>query len=146
MCKGYIMKANEEGPCPCNSGNAYENCCKILHDGVKKADNALMLMRSRYSAYAKQNAEYIIKTTHPNNEEYSNNLPQWSAAIDHFMNNTDFIDLNVHDFSENNNEAFVIFQAVLNFKGEDCSFTERSRFIKENERWYYESGEIFEQI
>lgn len=140
------MKVQENGLCPCNSGKAYHKCCKILHDGMKSANNALELMRSRYSAYAKQRAHYIINTTHPNNEEYSNDLPSWFCAINNFMQSTTFEDLKVLDFNEKNNEAFVIFQAVLSLDGQDCSFTERSHFIKENDFWYYESGEIFEQI
>lgn len=140
------MKVQENGLCPCNSGKAYHKCCKILHDGMENASNALELMRSRYSAYAKQRAHYIINTTHPNNEEYSKDLPAWFCAINNFMQNTTFENLNVLDFNEKNNEAFVIFQAVLTLDGQDCSFTERSRFIKEDDFWYYESGEIFEQI
>ena len=140
------MNALTKGLCPCNSGKPYDKCCKMLHDGVEKAKNALELMMSRYSAYAMKQADYIINTTHPKNEEFSNDLTSWTMAIQDFMHQTSFENLKVLDFQEQAHEAFVIFQAILSFEGRDCSFTERSRFVKEDDKWYYESGEIFETI
>lgn len=50
------------------------------------------------------------------------------------------------DYSEKNEEAFVTFQAKLHQNGNDFSLTEQSRFIKEDEKWYYQQAEIFEEI
>lgn len=48
--------------CPCGSP-LYSECCQLLHTGQKKAQSAEQLMRSRYSAFAKQEIDYIVKTT-----------------------------------------------------------------------------------
>src|SRR5437867_3549203 len=43
--------------CPCHSGKKYSECCEPYHQGLP-APTPLALMRSRYAAYALQNAEY----------------------------------------------------------------------------------------
>ena len=48
--------------CPCGSV-LYSQCCQPLHIGKTKAQSAEQLMRSRYSAFAKYEIDYIVKTT-----------------------------------------------------------------------------------
>ena len=48
--------------CPCGQGE-YENCCQPLHMGQAVATRAEQLMRSRYSAFAKHEMDYIQNTT-----------------------------------------------------------------------------------
>jgi len=50
--------------CPCGSGAAYGICCEPLHDGAS-ATTAEALMRSRYSAYATGQPDYVFRTWHP---------------------------------------------------------------------------------
>ena len=51
-----------EHNCPCGEGS-YASCCQPLHLGAVKALNPAQLMRSRYSAFAKQEVDYLVKTT-----------------------------------------------------------------------------------
>ncbi|MGY4857052.1 YchJ family protein [Cryobacterium sp. AP23] len=51
--------------CPCLSGNSYAECCGRLHSGQARAATAEMLMRSRYSAFAVGDADYLLRTWHP---------------------------------------------------------------------------------
>ena len=46
--------------CCCGSGHSYAECCMRLHQGLAKASTALVLMRSRYSAYALGLNAYIV--------------------------------------------------------------------------------------
>lgn len=48
--------------CPCGKGS-YAECCEPLHLGTTKALTAEQLMRSRYSAFALQQIDYIVQTT-----------------------------------------------------------------------------------
>ena len=48
--------------CPCGSV-LYSQCCQPLHIGKTKAQSAEQLMCSRYSAFAKYEIDYIVKTT-----------------------------------------------------------------------------------
>lgn len=51
-------------PCPCGTGQAYRDCCAPLHAGGEAA-TAEALMRSRFSAFARRDAAYLIRTSHP---------------------------------------------------------------------------------
>ncbi len=52
------------GDCPCCSGLPYDVCCGPLHSG-EAAITAEALMRSRFSAFARRDAAYLIRTSHP---------------------------------------------------------------------------------
>ena len=51
-------------PCPCDTGKPYPACCGRLHAG-RPAPTAVALMRSRYSAFTKHLASYLLHTWHP---------------------------------------------------------------------------------
>jgi SEC-C motif-containing protein len=50
--------------CPCTSGLPYAACCGPWHAGAE-APTALALMRSRYAAFVRRDAAYLIRTAHP---------------------------------------------------------------------------------
>jgi len=129
-----LKKISPNSLCPCGSGAKYKKCCQKYHKGAF-APNALILMKSRYSAYATANADYIIKTTAKNNPQYNNNLKEWRESILQFCNSTTFDSLEIIEFIDEDREAVVEFIAKLN--GE--AVRERSRFIKED-RWLYLDG------
>lgn len=61
---------NPKNLCPCHSQKCYEECCKRYHEGAA-AENALILMRSRYSAYALQLADDTQTTWKTGKFQYS---------------------------------------------------------------------------
>ena len=63
MARGFATAA-ASCPCPCGSGDTLDLCCGPLHRGERKAETAEALMRSRYSAYARSELDYLI-ATHP---------------------------------------------------------------------------------
>ncbi|MEY4504061.1 MAG: hypothetical protein RL154_354 [Pseudomonadota bacterium] len=129
------MKISQNDKCPCGSGKKYKLCCEIYHKGVK-APNALLLMKSRYCAYAINKARYIIKTTHPKSPYFEQDLKVWEEELNSYCANTEFIKLEILDFTDGENEAFVTFKA--SFSG--GVQIEKSRFLKENGIWFYLSG------
>jgi len=50
-----------QNSCPCG-GFLYASCCAPLHRGERQAVTAEQLMRSRYSAYALGEVEYLLQT------------------------------------------------------------------------------------
>ncbi|MFA6916827.1 MAG: YchJ family metal-binding protein [Parachlamydiales bacterium] len=136
-----MMNPQPEKNCPCHSGQPYNSCCEPFHKG-KSPENALQLMRSRYSAYALGLADYIIQTTHPSNPNYTHNFGEWTANILIFSKETDFKDLKILDFEDNPTISYVTFQAILTNKGLDSGFTEKSRFIKNKGQWLYVDGKF----
>jgi SEC-C motif-containing protein len=136
------MTTDQNFKCPCCSDKTYRDCCSPYHQG-KEAENALTLMRARYSAYALNNVEYIVRTTHPRHPAVSQNLQHWKEEILKFSLNTDFEKLEVVDIKEQLDRATIVFIAYLKQEGEDMSFTERSFFSKVDGRWLYVNGDVF---
>ncbi len=95
-------------------------------------------MRSRYCAYALGLAGYIMKTTHPDNPDYTADSGEWKQGILEFCRSTVFTGLKIIEFIDGENEAFVTFEARLG----EYTMKEKSRFLKENGRWLYENGDF----
>lgn len=131
--------------CPCHSGKLYNACCQPFHLGKELPQTALLLMRSRYSAYAKMLVGYLIQTTHPKNELFKQSKQskqQIENGIIAFVSSTDFTGLEIVEFVDGENEAWVTFIARLTQNGHDTSFQEKSRFLKVAGRWLYRSAVV----
>lgn len=135
------MKISVNTPCLCHSGKKYKKCCKVFHDGTLPK-TAEQLMRSRYCAFALNKPNYIIKTTHSLNNDFTSNTDAWASDISSFSLGTSFQNLKILEFIDGETESFVTFKATLNQRGNDSSFTEKSRFLKENGMWLYVNGEF----
>ena len=130
-----MKKTGPNTPCPCGSKVKYKKCCQRYHKGATPP-TALLLMRSRYSAYAVGESGYIVKTTHPNNPDYSEDVATWRESIQQFTENTEFLGLEIVEFIEGEEESFVTFKAQLS-SGE---MVEKSRFLKVEGCWLYVDG------
>jgi len=131
-----MKKISPNSSCPCGSKRKYKKCCQIYHKGAL-APTALALMKSRYSAYVVGNASYIIKTTHPNNVDFTTDVKEWKESIESFSKGTLFLGLEILESIDGNSEAFVTFRAKLSMG----DMVEKSHFLKVDNRWLYESGE-----
>lgn len=138
------MKVSVNDFCPCGSTKKYKKCCKTFHDNISIPKTALELMKSRYCAYAVSNANYIISTSHEKNIDFSTDLNSWQKDILSFCTNTKFERLEIIDFIEDEIESFVTFKAYLFQNNQDVSFVEKSRFLKENDKWFYVDGKFLE--
>jgi SEC-C motif-containing protein len=62
---GMSTDGAEATVCPCGAAQPYDRCCGRLHRGEAQASTAEQLMRSRYTAFARQDAAYLMDTWHP---------------------------------------------------------------------------------
>ena len=125
------MKRKFPDPCPCGRPLSYAGCCGRLHAGAVAAD-AESLMRSRYSAYAKGREDYLLATWHASTRPATLDLasgpqPKW-------------LGLEVKASAESGDEASVEFVALCRIGGRARHMRERSRFRREEGRWYYLDG------
>ena len=130
-----MKKTSQNSLCPCGSREKYKKCCAVYHKGARPK-TALLLMKSRYSAYAVGDSGYIVKTTHPNNPDNTENTKEWKESIDTFFRETDFLGLEILEFIGGEEEAFVTFNAKLS----TGTMVEKSRFLKINGVWFYEDA------
>ena len=121
--------------CYCGSERSFENCCKPFIEGIKFPKTPEQLMRSRYSAYVLQNANYLMATTHVSQRKYYSvsEILEWSKS------NT-WLKLEVITAHENRVEFKAYF---LDDKLQAQIHHEHSTFQLENEIWYYVDGEFF---
>ena len=125
-----MAKQSINAPCPCGSHKKYKKCCMVFHKGARAKD-ALTLMKSRYSAFAMQKIDYIIKTS-----TFQKDFDDLLA----FSQDCKFLDLDIIAFQEGTSQAYVSFEATIECHGIDSSFREQSRFVQQDGVWLYESG------
>lgn len=122
--------------CPCGSGKAYRDCCAPLHHGEKSAASAEALMRSRYSAYVLKLSDYLAETWHS---------PTRPASLDIGSDDTPWQRLTIiatDKGNESDSEGTVEFAAYY----QGGQLHERSRFVKEEGKWFYLDGEILPPV
>ena len=129
---GSVLSKESSGACPCGSGEAYERCCARWHRGLP-APTAEALVRSRYSAYVLQDEPYLLATWHPGTRPGSIG----------FEPGTRWLGLNVKSARDTGpDQAEVSFVARYRVGGNSAvRLQERSRFRREDGRWFDVDGE-----
>lgn len=127
--------------CPCHSNQTYESCCQPFHENKAFPSTPLLLMRSRYSAYALKMPDYIIETTYEKSPLFDADFKFWKKSIMEFCDSTLFMGLTIFNHQEEKEEGWVTFRAHLFRNHQDVSFIEKSHFIKVDEKWYYDQPE-----
>jgi SEC-C motif-containing protein len=126
---------NKDRECPCRSGATFATCCQpVLHDH-RLAATAEILMRSRYTAFTLQNAEYIQASWH------SKTRPKTLNFDDHPVV---WLGLEIHgcqDGSVADSSGTVDFTCSYLENRLLCKLKEVSEFLKEDDLWYYLRGE-----
>jgi SEC-C motif-containing protein len=114
--------------CPCGSGKKYKKCCFVYHKG-KYPNDAISLMKSRYSAFAVGDIRYIIDTS-----TFQNDFED----LKDFCDSCEFRKLDILDYGNDS----VTFKATIFCNNIDNSFVEISSFVKVDGKWKYDSGKI----
>ncbi len=119
--------------CPCGSVFPYTDCCGPLVRGAVQADTAEDLMRSRYTAVALKNWDYLVQTTHPDERKGLENLVEDNAKIEWQRLEV----LGSQNGGREDKAGEVTFVAYYEEDGEEKTLRETSKFLKEDGRWYY---------
>ncbi|MDG2524106.1 YchJ family metal-binding protein [Stenotrophomonas sp. HITSZ_GD] len=119
-------------PCPCGRPLAYAACCGRYHAG-EPAPDAESLMRSRYSAYVRCDADYLLRTWHASTRPAELSLEAPAGA------RTVWLGLDVQRAASTGPDtAEVEFRARYRVGGGSAvRMSEHSRFVREEGQWYY---------
>ena len=136
----------EDQPCPCGSGKLYSNCCAPYHKGQILPPTPLEVLRSRYTAFCYRNIGYILDSTHPSCRDYQEDRIAWAKSLNKngMFDSYTFVNLNVIDEDSGEEEAYINFQVILrsNESGEETTVAEKSKFLKQDGKWTYASGDV----
>ncbi|WP_232007451.1 YchJ family protein [Mycobacterium intermedium] len=116
--------------CPCGSGAVHQACCGPLLHGERQASTAEELMRSRYSAYACGDADYLFRTWHPRTRPVE-------VTVDPAVVWTGLEVLAAAAGGPDDEIGEVEFTAHFKAGGRADSMHERSRFQRRAGRWFY---------
>lgn len=125
---------NNEQDCLCGSSLHYAACCYPYHRGEKTPSTAEQLMRSRFTAYAKQDSAYLQATwdesKRPAKIDFSKETAHWQRL--------EIVSVKkggMHDI-----KGIVEFKAFYIVDGHEAVMNEISRFKKVANRWFYVDG------
>lgn len=127
--------------CPCGTGRPEATCCGPFRAGVAHPATAEELMRSRYTAYARGDVDYLLATHHPSTRPDRAGVARSAATAE-------FTRLVIHEAGED----WVRFDAHYRPRpspehpprGPEQVLRERSRFQREAGRWLYLDGDVTE--
>jgi SEC-C motif domain protein len=121
--------------CYCGSEKDFDVCCKPLIDGLRLPSSAEELMRSRYSAFAVRDFNYLQATHDPET------LPQFDLDSNRlWANKVHFLKLAVLESKESSEAASVEFKAYFRDEDQVHCHHELSQFRKIGPKWYYSQG------
>ncbi len=114
--------------CPCGGGR-YADCCGPYLRRESWPPTAEALMRSRYTAFALVDADYLIRTWHPRTRPDALELDhrEWTG-----LEITERVDGGPDDLM-----GIVGFVAQWQAGGRRGSQSERSAFVRRGGRWVY---------
>jgi len=130
--------------CPCHSGRRYESCCAALHRGDREAETPEALMRSRYSAFALGLGGYLVKTLAAEHPDRALDEATLVVELSRAKERQRFLGLTILEAHDDGVRGEVTFHARIFERGRDRSFTERSKFVRENGAWRYAAGEALD--
>ncbi|KOV91187.1 YchJ family protein [Streptomyces sp. NRRL B-3648] len=119
--------------CPCGLPRSYDDCCGRLHAGAAAAPTAELLMRSRYCAFVRGDAGYLLRTWHPRTRPERLDLDprtRWTGL--EILDST--------DGSAFHATGTVTFRASCR----GGSLHERSRFERVDGAWVYVDGDFLD--
>ena len=120
--------------CLCSSGKLYSDCCEKLCLRKNSAISPEELMRSRYVAFATGNVDYLWHSSSINLRSQLSKRDLKETCL-----SFDFVGLKVLQAKEDK----VEFIASMMINQELHLLHELSTFIREDNEWKYDSGNIF---
>lgn len=132
-----------ENLCPCCSGKNYDECCKPVIDGSRKAATPEELMRARYSAYAKCEVDFIIGSTEKSKRDENDR-----KEIENWSKNSEWLGLKIvnTDFEDNTEDSGKVeFIASYADRGVKLEHHELAEFKRVDGEWFFYDGQLVAQ-
>ncbi|MEZ9903154.1 YchJ family protein [Vibrio breoganii] len=126
--------------CRCHSQKAYQDCCQPIHTNPSNALTPEQLMRARYCAHELRLVEFVVHTYHPS----CNAAAEADVIAESVHGDWKKLEVVSTEPGKDDYEGYVTFNAYFIEDKRQYSFTEKSRFIKEDGQWFYIDGEMYD--
>lgn len=127
--------------CYCCSGREFEDCCQPFIEGTKKPSTAEELMRSRFSAYATCEVDYLVRSTHPATRKFHD-----AAALRRWASENEWQKLEIIATDQGtaaDKHGTVEFKAdYTDADHRPQTHHEKSSFRKELGKWFFVDGKV----
>lgn len=127
--------------CYCCSNREFEACCQPFISGFAKPATVEELMRSRYSAFAAAEIDYILRSTHPATRRFhdADEIEKWAKSS--VWQKLEIISTSGGAAADK--KGTVEFKAYfLDAGGAARIHHEHSNFAKELGKWFFVDGKI----
>jgi SEC-C motif-containing protein len=129
---------SESFPCPCGSGLDFSACCEPLITGSARASGPEALMRSRYTAFARQEIPYLARSLHPSQRHDYDEDGSARWARESTWQGLEIV--KVATDAANGNRGTVEFKAHYRVDGVAHVHHELAEFRRTDGIWYYYAG------
>lgn len=126
--------------CPCGSKLEYPECCDQIHSGERKPQTALELMKARYSAFVKNQIDFVDNTHIPGTVDFNKEeAAEW--AVSSIWKRLEIVKTEAGEVDDD--KGMVEFKAYYDDKkGNQYIHHEIAQFEKKDGDWFYSEGEI----
>jgi len=122
--------------CHCHSGNTYQTCCQPYLAGEATPSTPEQLMRSRYTAFCREEVDYLIATHHPSKRQGDDR-----QSLSQTIAMTEWLGLRLLHSQAKGEVGTVEFVAFFKIQaGQLHQLHECSDFVRQDGRWYYQQG------
>ncbi|MGL1957774.1 MAG: YchJ family protein [Colwellia sp.] len=145
------LNAVDNNICPCGSALLFKLCCNPFIQGEKQAKTPEQLMRSRYSAYAINNAQYIYDT-YAKASQKSQSVAEIKAWADEcvwlaleIVHSADVVDnYAAEPYAYVEFSAYYLLGSQLNKLHEKSRFVLQQSNVHPEKQWRYLDGDVTE--
>ena len=129
------MEMDNDKLCSCGSGKKLVDCCLPVIEGIESASTAEQLMRSRYTAYALEDGDYLLRSWHADTRPHSISVNKDALTW------TGLTVCGCSDGQHDDESGEVEFIACYEQSGRSGKVHENSRVVFEQGQWLYLDGE-----
>ena len=125
--------------CTCGSGRDFKDCCSPLIKGAP-APTAEALLRSRYTAFATGNTDYLVQTLTPDIRDTFDQIEAEGTAAE-----AEWTGLTIRSITgggTDDDTGVIEFVADFRLRGEKRVHHELSQFRREDGRWLCAGGQM----
>lgn len=126
--------------CPCCSGKEFSDCCEPFLLGLRQPPTAEALMRSRYTAYARANLDYLFESSGAavRKEFDHDSTRKWAESAEwHGLEI-----LRTEAGGEQDQRGVIEFLARYTIGERTCNHREIADFVRVHGQWKFEDGRV----